>query len=510
MDKTLFTINELTDLATPYPDLILKNIQNKNFKAAKRLCEEMKNSQILLHDFYAESCTILWSWVGENLGEETVDGMFRYIFEHSARRQFFDAACAEAPSHLSVILLAKSWRAHSCFEAGEFPGKFSIHEDDEKFTFRLDPCGSGLRLWKKGFYLPQKGGKVSENARTWTYNRKGFPYYCIHCPFLNELLPYESQYGSIMWPVDPPDGPGDICCWHIYKDRNDIPDKYYDRLGIEKLPVKKNKYLSPGRMYFSKSRLFEMSRPLTDRIIASLDAGEMMTAKKICKQIKDEFLVLHDLYVNMLVSTFSFIIEKTGEQGFEKALRHQFNICVREQLCEKMVSMNAKEKVIFLARCIFGTDLCNGSGYNGGRMKIFETKEEIVIELNPCGSGGRLLRAGAYGKESAFLRFKKLCENSLIVNVCRYLRFPEKLLECLFPVFVNHFTQRKPSGQAFVKNSHSWSFDKPDTPNFCCQCGLINEKYFNKGIVIIPPKRRNEKCVWKINKRFLHLHRRPD
>jgi len=136
MPKPLFSSNELKELATPYPDLIFQNIQKKNLNQAKRLCMEMSDSQVLLHDFFAESCTVLWSWVGENLGEESVDEMFRYIFDESARRQFFDAACAEAPPHLSVILLAKSWRAHSCFETGEYPGKFSIHEDEKKFTFR--------------------------------------------------------------------------------------------------------------------------------------------------------------------------------------------------------------------------------------------------------------------------------------------------------------------------------------------------------------------------------------
>ena len=233
-----------------------------------------------------------------------------------------------------------------------------------------------------------------------------------------------------------------------------------------------------------------MSRPLTEGIIKCIDAHDMKMVKKLCKQVKDEFLVLHDLYVNMLVSTFSFIVEKTGEQGLEKALRHQYNRCVKEQICKIMASKHAKEKVVFLVRCVFGADLCNRSGYNGGRMKIFETKDEIVIELNPCGSGGRLLRAGAYEKKSAPGIFKERVENILIEKICQYLKFPEQLLEWVFPVFVKHFTQRKPSRQAFVKKFYSWSFDKPKTPNFCCQCGLINEKFKTKGLIITPPENK--------------------
>jgi len=505
MSKPLFTSKELKELSTPYPDLIIRNIQKLNYHQVKRLCEEMRESQILLHDFFAESCTILWSWIGENIGEDSIDEMFRHIFNHSAQRQFFDAAVAEAPPHLSVILLAKSWRAHSCFGAGEHPGKFSIHEDVEKFTFRLDPCGSGLRLWKKGFYDQKEPGKVSEKARPWTYNRKRFPYYCIHCPFLNELLPYESSYGSIMWPVDPPAGPDDICQWHIYKDRNKIPEKYYQRLGIEKKIVKENKYVTPGRMYFREDHLLEMTRPLTDRIIECAETGKMNMAIGLCKQVKDEFLVLHDLYVNMLVATFSFIIEKCGEGGFKNALRHQFDICAKNQFCKKIESMNARDKVFFLARRVFGTDLCNGSGYHGGQMNVYETEEDIIIALNPCGSGGRLIRTGAYDQPTTFISQKDRFENYLVEKVCRFLRFPEKLLENLFPLFVNHFTQRKPSGQATIKNPYIWSFEKTDTPSFCCQCGLIYERYKSRGLLIVPPKNGNGKCVWRMNKQFLNL-----
>jgi hypothetical protein len=124
-----------------------------------------------------------------------------------ALRQFYAPACIDAPPHLSVFLLAKSWRAHSCFGDGEHPGKFTISEDAEKFTFHLRPCGSGLRLWRKGFYAPGKYAKRTEAARPWNYRRERFPYYCVHCPFLNEILPYESPYGALLWPVDPPATP---------------------------------------------------------------------------------------------------------------------------------------------------------------------------------------------------------------------------------------------------------------------------------------------------------------
>ena len=66
----LFSSKELKDLAVPLPDRIIRSIRAGNLDQAISLCDEMKKSRIVLHDFLADSSTILWSWVGENLGED--------------------------------------------------------------------------------------------------------------------------------------------------------------------------------------------------------------------------------------------------------------------------------------------------------------------------------------------------------------------------------------------------------------------------------------------------------
>jgi hypothetical protein len=503
MTDRLFHPDELQALATPYPLLIQKKIRSGSIKEALGLCREMKDSQVDLHDLYAASCTVLWSWVGNTIGEEAVEALFRYVFNHSAARQFFDAACAMAPPHLSVILLAKSWRAHSCFESGDHPGKFHIHEDTEKFSFRLNPCGSGSRLWKNGWYKPDKGGLVSQQARTWTYQRKGFPYYCMHCPFLNEILPFESAYGTLMWPVDPPGTPDDSCEWHIYKDRNRIPDRYYERFGLKKKPAPKNKYLDDKRTYFSKSELDRMSMSSTDRIYESISNGDYTAAVNLCSQARDEFLVLHDLYVNMLVTTLTFISEKTGESGLEDALSVQYEKCVRNQLIKKICGLSVKGKIRFLSQKIFGADACNQTGYHKGQFHMTETDSEFVFTLNPCGSGGRLIRSGAYSPMPYLKKKRETIEKAIICWASRQLPVPEGIFKLLFPYIVNHFTQRKPFGQGKTQKAHLWSFSMTNVPYFCCQCGMLYEQFKNKGLSIKPPMGKEKKCIWRIDKHFL-------
>jgi hypothetical protein len=496
----LFSPEQLDELAVSYPDRIIQYINSGKMEEALSACSEMRESRILLHDFFADSCTVLWSFIGERLGEDVINDMFRYIFKQSAERQYYNVAEAQVMPHLTVYLLAKSWRAHSCFGAGEYPGKFSITEDDEKFTFHLNPCGSGARLWQKGWYEKGRRGRLSEKAYPWSYSRIGFPYYCIHCPFLNEILPYESGYGKIMWPVDPLKDPEGECAWHVYKNPDRISEKYYKRLNLTRKPGNMRLASAKKGKYFSDFELEELARPMTDRIAEMIKQGDLRKARRLCRDVKDEFLPLHDLYIMMLLATFTFIADRAGETALSEALDIQFDKCIKGQILLKTKNKTAREKVIFLATKIFGTDNCNGSGYYRGAFSIEETEKEIRFILNPCGSGGRLLRSGCYDRMGSFQKYREKAENSIVNFLARHIPLPESVLKIVFPWVVTHFTQRKSYSQGITKEAYSWSFWKKGTPYYCCQCGKIAEKLIGTGLQIESPKSKTDVCVWKIDK----------
>lgn len=498
--EKLFTDQELYWMSLPYPVRIYRLIKQNRVDEAIRHCEDMKGSQILLHDFFAESCLLMWSWVGNHMGEEAVEQMFRYIFFQSARRQYFDAARAQVMPHLTIELLARSWRAHSCFGAGEHPGSFSITEDDEKFTFHLHPCGSGARLWRKGWYEKGAAGKVSEKEHSWTYHRKDFPYYCIHCPFLNEILPCESDYGMLLWPVDPLENKHNECAWHVYKDPAMIPDRYYKRLGLVPKPKKRNKSVKPGKRFFTDKELVRMTQPMPDRIIDCLQKGEHQLAIKLCREVKAEFTELHDLYVMMLVSTMTFISDSNGENALGEVLDAQYNKCIKAAIRDRMEKKSLKDKVIFLSNMIFNTDNCSSSGYRSGKFSIREDNQHIYFTLSPCGSGGRLLQNGSYGPMPFLKQVQEKTENFVACHAAHHLPLPEKLFKIIFPFAVTHFTQRKPYSQGKTKAAHTWSFKRENMPYYCCQCGMIQEKMSQSGLEINPPQSNKDSCIWKLSK----------
>jgi hypothetical protein len=97
----------------------------------------------------------------------------------------------------------------------------------------MNPCGSGQRLVRNGRYGPDGWG-VTDEAHDWSYGRKGFPLYCTHCAFMNEIGPI-NWIGYPVYPSHPPeDFERDPCVWHWYKDPADIPDQHWERYGLDR------------------------------------------------------------------------------------------------------------------------------------------------------------------------------------------------------------------------------------------------------------------------------------
>lgn len=77
---------------------------------------------------------------------------------------------------------AWSWHYHQ--------GRFRILEEEHRFVFVLDPCGSGARLFRGDidgppFRYGQPGAPLTDDAHALSFGRTGFPVYCSHCAATN-------------------------------------------------------------------------------------------------------------------------------------------------------------------------------------------------------------------------------------------------------------------------------------------------------------------------------------
>lgn len=227
-----FTREELNEMSRPTMDRAIEAMDRGDIDEARRLCEEMKHEWRALHDLMVEGIAGLISFVADRMGEDAVEDAWRYGNDRTWKRDV--KKIARYPRKEIVRALAATWRAHSTSGKGPHPGSFTITEDDEKFTFSMNPCGSGQRLVRMGKYEGDDGFKLTERAHDWSYGREGFPMYCTHCAFMNEVQPIE-WLGFPIYPSDPPDDYSrDPCVWYWYKDPADIPARHWERYGLRK------------------------------------------------------------------------------------------------------------------------------------------------------------------------------------------------------------------------------------------------------------------------------------
>ena len=110
---------------------------------------------------------------------------------------------------------------------------FQLIEDDEKVTFIASPCPSGGRLVLQGSYSEEGGAEYVTGNTPLTYGRDSLPIYCCHEPAME--LATILKFGAPVFVVEPSDDLGHKPCHvHIYKRMDELPDTYYQRLGLNR------------------------------------------------------------------------------------------------------------------------------------------------------------------------------------------------------------------------------------------------------------------------------------
>jgi len=494
-----FSEEERAEMATPVIERIRRAIRCGDNDRAVALCEDLRGERIVLHDLFADMTTALFTWVGQNLGEETLPDMFTYCFENSARRPIFDLMDLDMDRGLEAELLVRgSWVAHSCSGAGEHPGAFRLEEDDEKFTFTMDPCGSGGRLWRRGRYGSPYDFATTSRAYPWSFNREGLPYYCIHCSFMNESMPMQ-YLGFPIWPVDPPEDAGDVCRWYVYKDKWGVPRSYYDRYGLQR----KKRAESPkpgGERWFTPGQLEDIVRPTPDRIRERLEKGNSREALRIAREMGGEFLFLHNLYTSMVVTILDFISRRAGEDEMGSALAFLYEKCVRRQVASLLEGMERREALRFIIHNFFLADSCGGAGFPPASLSVAEDAAGVTVTLDPCGSGGKLLRRKAYQPLGTA---KKTVEDLEVraLRMAMKLPLPRRLLESALPPSVDFFCEmRRPAGMGTTRRAYDWSGGRAGMPYYCCLCTSFLEQAGAGWLEVLPPAGPRQPCVWRAGK----------
>jgi hypothetical protein len=230
-----FTDAELEELSKDFTGLAMEALEAGDVEKAKHWLRRHDQTKDSIHDLYVHWVTALLSHVYDRWGE---DEAVRAIRDTG---RSFSLPLLRAKTEMIrekglrawVEAVVDLWRQHSMV-----PG-MRVEEDDEKFTFTLDPCGSGGRLLASGAYEGPFAYRKLRKPGPHTWGEADVPIYCAHCPWVHEIFPLaEGGEGAQFWiHASPfPKKPGDPCIHHVYKDPKRIPDEAYARLGMSREP----------------------------------------------------------------------------------------------------------------------------------------------------------------------------------------------------------------------------------------------------------------------------------
>jgi hypothetical protein len=214
--------------------------------------------------------------------------------------------------------------------------------------------------------------------------------------------------------------------------------------------------------WFSDEHLAALARPTMDRAIEAIDRGDIEEARALCDDMRSEWLMLHDLMVESVAGLISFVQAEHGDDGVADAWRYTFER-VWKKHHDAIDSLDRRKVVELLART-WRAHSGSGVGQHPGAFEIVEDDEKVTFVMNPCGSGQRLVRKGAYEGELSY---------------------------------------------GTTDEAHDWSFGREDFPLYCTHCTFMNESLPLEwgGLPVYPTEPptdyTKDPCVW-------HWYKRPE
>lgn len=216
--------------------LAIEAIDQNRLEDAKRLVRYGVDETKSLHDLMCDWVWDMLTKVANRFGEAEMFHLLRATQETWMLKRTWKAF-RQMPVKLQVDLTIELLRSHR--SGPEQDGGIEVIEDAEKYSIKMDPCGSGGRM-RRGdpkdgtpsrLGPPYEFGATKE-AHDWSWKQAGVPYYCLHCA-MNELLPIEWG-GAPLWVTGFDPDASKPCYWHFYKRPELIPEMYWTRLGKTK------------------------------------------------------------------------------------------------------------------------------------------------------------------------------------------------------------------------------------------------------------------------------------
>lgn len=233
--KRIFSREELEEFSKDFMGLTMEALEAGDLDKVKYWIRRQDKTKDIIHDAFLHWITALLSHIYDKYGEDAAVtavkdtacyGQSGWAFPNlKIKKNLIDKQGIKG----YIEWIVDMWRQHSAY-----PG-LTVEEDDEKFVISMKQCGSGGRLINMGAYDGPFGYRKLKKAGPHTWGAENLPIYCAHCPLVHEIVPafYDGEGAQLWIHASPfPQKPGDPCVHYVYKDHGNIPDEYYDRIGV--------------------------------------------------------------------------------------------------------------------------------------------------------------------------------------------------------------------------------------------------------------------------------------
>ena len=325
----------MSELAKPTLDRAIEAINTGDIEEARRLLRIKQTEHVPVHDGYMHWVAGMLTFISDNYGTENVNNALTYTQTTMWEPLFDYFDNLDLKTRAETICSLWHWHCTT----------FTISEDDEKFTFMLDPCGSGMRLEKAGAYDgPHAYARVKEE-HPMTFAKADFPVYCSHCAVNNKVqlanrLPLFIVEG---WRTS--ERKKGLCIQYTYKHLNAVPDEHFERIGLQRVSSDETAIEQNGRL-FSDAELRELATPPMERAIKALDEGRSDAAMQLCEDERQGWPGLQSQYRDWVSLLLIFIRDNFGEdtyrRAFEDTLHCMLNVIYADVLSEKNLEQAAE------------------------------------------------------------------------------------------------------------------------------------------------------------------------
>lgn len=165
----------------------IEAVKDGEVKEALRFLDDVYEQFHRLYDLYCNHISMLQGTLAEIEGNNWFETFDRSSVFEAFRPRF--EGWKELSVEERVEAVCNSHRAHY--------SEFHVEEDEEKFVVVITGCNAGGRLIRDG--IAKRQNAITKKAYPWSLNRTGFPYYCAHATFFNELWKELGIAAQLQW-----------------------------------------------------------------------------------------------------------------------------------------------------------------------------------------------------------------------------------------------------------------------------------------------------------------------